>query len=504
MGEEKKYSYYWFYNMVFGEEAIRPRFYEDSNALPSTLRAARSLESGMPLHAQSRSALFVKQGKLLSAYEDDFIHDEPVVRYFPTYQSLTNPELRGYFTWRTALRRGVLQHTHLSYAFLYIYELLNMIGPKTPEDGYRQLLDFQKNYGALDAKILPYLNRWLADYIVYYQLDPVLLADTHDVLIHNSAAVFASLPDRTDEQILDALKMLVPGWLSRSKFYRNNTADMDIILVQVLRKAYAHYASGKYPMVEQFFGRRVVSPLRLFDGAVFHNRIKNAGFTYCPDNSRIFRYKNGSWSVEQYSQNPLCIQRLEDLVKTVDAIMRLRWGSKHPIKQPASPKWLTNAIEAAIEALLTARKAEIAAREAAKIREQNRIQFNFSQLDAIRRDAEVTRDKLIVAEEEEEECTPEIACSEPTTPAPEVAGSPAETSDPPGCPLPSREYRLLQCLLYGRPLDWIRQEGLMLSVLTDSINDILFDTFSDTVLASDDPPELIEDYIDDLKAMVKP
>ena len=44
----------------------------------------------------------------------------------------------------------------------------------------------------------------------------------------------------------------------------------------------------------------------------------------------------------------------------------------------------------------------------------------------------------------------------------------------------------------------------MLSVLTDSINDMLFDTFSDTVLASDDPPELIEDYIDDLKAMVKP
>ena len=90
------------------------------------------------------------------------------------------------------------------------------------------------------------------------------------------------------------------------------------------------------------------------------------------------------------------------------------------------------------------------------------------------------------------------------TPAPKEDSHPTETVDPAGCPLPPQEYRLLQCLLYGQPLDWIRQEGLMLSVLTDSINDILFDTFSDTVLASDDPPELIEDYINDLKAMVKP
>ena len=44
----------------------------------------------------------------------------------------------------------------------------------------------------------------------------------------------------------------------------------------------------------------------------------------------------------------------------------------------------------------------------------------------------------------------------------------------------------------------------MLSVLTDSINEKLYDIFSDTVLTWDDRPEPVEDYMDDLKEMVRP
>lgn len=50
----------------------------------------------------------------------------------------------------------------------------------------------------------------------------------------------------------------------------------------------------------------------------------------------------------------------------------------------------------------------------------------------------------------------------------------------------------------------MRSSGLMLSVLVDGINDKLYDTFSDSVLLGDDPPELIEDYIPDLKEMIHP
>ena len=501
MVDRSKHSYDWFYNKVFGEESIRPRFYEDPKALPSALRAARSLESGMPAHAQSRSVLFVKQAKLLASYEDDYTHEGQVLRYFPTYQSLTDSELRGYFTWRTALRRGDLQKTHLTYAFLYIYELLNLAGPWTPEEAYGLLLEFKGDYGALEPAIHGYLNRWLSDFAVCYRLDPATIGQTPEIQFHNAVAVFSDIPGSTDEAILEALKVLAPGWLKRSKFYRENSSDMEAILVRVLRKTDAHYSTGKRPMVELFCGRRAVMPLRLFENAVVYLKQKNESFLYQPDNSRIFRCNHGVWYVEQNLRSDACLQKLEELVKTVDAMMRPLWGSKHPIQKPTELKWLNRIIESELREFLEARQAEEAARKA---REDARIRFDFSRLDAIRRDAEITRDKLTVPEELEEE--PEAAPEIPEEPAsllpPEAPLS--EEAPGPDCPLPPAETRLLRCLLYGGSLDWIRQEGLMLSVLTDSINDILFEIFSDTVLTPEEPPELIEDYIGDLKEMVKP
>lgn len=44
----------------------------------------------------------------------------------------------------------------------------------------------------------------------------------------------------------------------------------------------------------------------------------------------------------------------------------------------------------------------------------------------------------------------------------------------------------------------------MLSVLVDGINDNLFDLFGDTVLELNSSPQLIEDYIDELKEMIHP
>lgn len=495
--------YSWFYNKVFGAESIRPRFYEEQKEpqekLPSPLRAARSLESGMPAHSQSRSALFVKQAKLLATYEDDYVYDKPVLHYYPTYQSLSDPELRGYFTWRTALRRGELQKTHLTYAFLYIYELLNLTCVPSPEEGYRLLCQFRDSYSPLDSRVLPYLNKWITDFTVHYCLDPQLLTDAPAVRYHNSIAVLANTRGSTDGQLMDAVKILAPNWLKRSKFYREHTADMETVLIRVLKKAELHYASGKYPLVEQFCGHRESFSLRLFESAIFYQKAVKGSFEYRPDASRIFRCKNGIWTVEQNGHSMQPSQKLEDLIKTVDSVMRPLWGSKNPILPATEVKWLTRIIEAEARGLLEARQAEEAAKEAASA---SRIHLDFSRLDTIRRDAAITRDKLIV-DEETDELPPSQAApgSEPDSlPAPEPA--PIASQPVLGSILPPAEYRLVHCLLYGGSLDWVRSEGLMLSVLTDSVNELLYDTFSDTVLTPDEPPELIEDYIDELKEMV--
>lgn len=59
----------------------------------------------------------------------------------------------------------------------------------------------------------------------------------------------------------------------------------------------------------------------------------------------------------------------------------------------------------------------------------------------------------------------------------------------------------MQNLLYGGDMGWVQREGKMVSVLLDSINEILYDTFQDAVI---EDQQVVEDYIDELKEMVKP
>ena len=435
----------------------------------------------MPAYRQSRESIFIKQGKLLAGYEDDYVYNRRVTHYFPTYQSLTNPELRGYFSWRTKLRRGNLQKTSLTYAFLYIYELLNQIGVADPMDGYRKLTEFRDAYGALDDGILPYLNLWLMDYVVYYNLDAGLLADTPQVRFNRGIAVLDSIQSRGDEEVIRAVKQLSPKWLERSKFYREYREDCDTVTVRVLRRMSAHYnARCKKTMVEQYFGSFSQYRVILFDAAVFHERQVEGNRQYKVDENYIYRCRNGLWSVQKYNCLPHSNGKLGDVLKAIDGVMRECYGYGRPIQYKLDTKWILKIIQEEARNLLTEKKAA----------EEKKITIDYSRLARIRSDAAVTRDRLMVEEEAEEEAPP--------------VQTPAPAEEPEDTPLTRDEYRLLQSLLYGRDYGWGRSSGLMLSVIVDGINDKLYDTFSDSVLLGDDPPKLIEDYIADLKEMIHP
>lgn len=474
----------WFYGTVFSDQAISPRAPQEMPCrLPAMLRTARSLENGMAYAWQSREAVFIKQAKLLAGYDDHYAYTAPVRRYYPTYQSLTDAELRGYFSWRTQLRRGNVQKTSLSYAFLYIYELLNQIGTVGPMDGYQKLKAFESAYGALDDGILPYLWQWLFDYIIYYGLDRALLADTRQASLDRSILVLSDMGAHSQEEIFAAVRVLAPRWLARSKLYAGYPAEFERVLVRVLRRVAEHYDTRcKMTFVELYFGRCRSVPARMFDGAVFHDRMKTRSCEYVVDALCTYRCKGGLWTAEKYAADRIPNRKLDALVKTVDAELRLALSVCSPIKAELDTKWIMKLIREETAALQKEKQAA----------EAKRLHLDFGALARIRSDAAVTCERLATEEE--------LDFSEPV---PEVPPAPVP-EDAPATPLSEDEYRLLQCLLYGRDHRWVQERGLMLSVLCDGINEKLYDEFMDSVLLFDGTPELIEDYLDDLKEMVRP
>ena len=464
----------WFRERCFSDESITPRKPEAKEQLPSLLRTARSLEQSW----QRRESVFLQQAKLLEQYEDDYPFDGQLTRYYPTYQSLTDQELRGYFSWRTKLRRGELIKAPLSFAFLYIYELLNQVGADDALDGYRKLTAFRDSYGPLDSGILPYMKYWLRDYVVYYNLEPELLDDPSILTQERGAAVLENIQQENDEAIISALNDLGLKWLNRSKFFATHKKELTTVTARVLRAVAAHCDSRcKKGFVEQYVGSVQTDLEWLFSSAVFCDPLKRTDYEYRLSSRCVYRCRKGQWTSEKFSVSHKQCAKLEDLLKAIDREMRLVFDPKHPLKGELNTKWIQKIIRDEIQRLLQEQKAA----------EAKKITIDRSQLAKIRQDAAITREKLIVEEElEETEETPE---------APEPEDESQDT------PLSPTEYRLMQCLLYGTDRSWVRTEGLILSVLLDSINEKLYDVFQDSVLLED---EIIEDYIDELKEMIRP
>jgi len=498
--DPKRNAAEWLYGSFYKDEAIRPKALQPQEKLPSMLRTARSLENKPGNHWQSRESVFLKQAKLLVSYEDDYAFSANVVRYYPTYESLTDQELRGYFSWRTKYRRGNVQKTSLSFVFLYIYELINQIGIHSPEVGYEKLLSLRDTYGTIDGSILSYLDRWMVHYVVYYGLDQRLLEQLPRVRFDRCISLLEHIEEHSTPEIVDALTTLSPKWLGRSKFYASNKSDMDTVIARVMKRIVRHYNNCKRGFGEQFFGPLGTYEVRLFDTAIFCDPLDRRIYEYIVDDRCVYRCRNGHWTVTQHSLPPKPNTKLGDILKTIDALLREATGYGHPVRPEVNTKWLLKIIREEIDTLLAEKKAA----------EKKKLKLDFSQLDKIRRDAAVTQDKLTVEEEEPEPEEVSLRESLPFFPGEESAQpavlSEEEITEPAApyqdCPLTETEYRLMKSLLYGHDLQWVHGEGHILSVLLDSINDKLYDIFLDTVL--EDGPCLVEDYIDELKEMVTP
>ncbi len=155
------------------------------NFTPPRIREMRQLAK--PAHSEAR--IFHEQGKFMEDFEDDVDFREEVVRYFPTYQAMTDMQLRGYFSWRTCVRKGDVRRTSLSFAFMHIYELLNGIGAATPEDAFRALRAFWEAYRKLDARIDSYVTLWLKDFVIYNALDRSFLDGLPDIVFDKAVVV---------------------------------------------------------------------------------------------------------------------------------------------------------------------------------------------------------------------------------------------------------------------------------------------------------------------------
>ena len=123
-----------FSDRVYTDEPILTTGRQMASYLPDRYREMRAISRWQPGanggsgRWLTEAELFWRQGVFMEDFEDDCPYHGSFKSFFPTYNAMSDRQLRGYFTWRAAVRRGRIEETSLSFAYVYIYELLCGIG----------------------------------------------------------------------------------------------------------------------------------------------------------------------------------------------------------------------------------------------------------------------------------------------------------------------------------------------------------------------------------------
>lgn len=494
---------------IYRDEPVLRTAAQMADFLPLKYREMRKLAKGAPIYYESDSKIFYEQGKFMEDFTDDYRFEGEFLRYYPTYQSMTDRQLRGYFSWRTRVREGIIEKTSLSFVFVYIYELLNQIGVKSPEEGFYTLKKFWYEYQAIDPKINHYLKLWLKDYIIYYGLEKSHLDDFTDVNAGSAVSVLKNIRSHNVDEVFTAINSLSSYNLENSRFFKLHSDDMKTVVYKVFEE-----------LPEKLSGQTVTNQYAMFNAAVFYSPQRHRDCVYEINDACRYICKNGRWTCETVLFLKESSRHIGEILKTIDFLMRHKYGFKSTLKAEKLDNACKDLILEKIDRLLEEKRRKAAPK----------IEIDVTKLNSIRVNALETQKRLIVEDSESEACFAAKLEEKPEgerEPDPESEpiarheyGEAAEsrcfnfnlsatdgvyhagTANPINI-LSSAEYEFTKCLLQGKDYnDLIKTNGLMLSVLIDSINEKLFELFNDTVLIfNDDKPVPVEDYKDELREL---
>ena len=208
-----------FSKTVYQEQPIIMTGSQLKSFVPDAIREARQLAKQGYARNLSVVDVFYEQARLLAGYEDDFEFTGTFSHYYPSYEDMSNEQLRGYFAWRTKVRHGNIEQGSLSFAYVYLYELINLIGVSSAQDAYDTLLAFGNAYRRFDTRFGQLFDTWLDDFVIYYGLDASLLRTrsfakrdaAFDVLLHHEV--------HAEGELFDALVTLGGYAIENSPFF---------------------------------------------------------------------------------------------------------------------------------------------------------------------------------------------------------------------------------------------------------------------------------------------
>lgn len=447
----------------------------------------------------SSEHIFFEQAKFMADFEDDYAFTGSFSSYFPTYAAMSPEQQRGYFSWRAKVRQGDIRPVSASFAFVYMYELLNLIGVNSAEEAFFKLNAFYKAYLPFAPELEQYVPVWLVDMIAFYDLDASLFSAYCELDFEKRLSVVQKGGDAEPEELFEAITTLSSYPITESPFYKEYPAETQAAVCSAFAAMSEKYdKTHKTTFAQNLFGRICAMPYTVFGAAVFFDRTRTPDHKTVLCDNYSFSFINGQCTCYRCWGRRGKSTVASGYLKYTESVLREVFGYEKPLRaEPPAKPFVKIARQAAENAYKTYTD---------KKRAEELKYVDTSLLDSIIVSAEKTRDRLLTDEEKQDDAVPEAVFETDKareTDLPEVKNN-CENETAGSLPLTSDELGFVRLLLVGGEIKpYLKQRGLKLSLVCDSVNEKLYDTFFDNVIDfDDDMPILTEDYAEELAGMI--
>ena len=193
------------FDLAVEEEAEKVEGYYRETAIPG--------RSELPARIEAIYACedFLSAARAMEDYEDNCPFAGTVPLYQPEYRDLTPNELRGYFTWRAALRRGELSPHCDAFVYLYLSELMLGVGAANAAEALDCMDVFASAYfsaGYGSEALQRNFKNWRFEYAVLNRVDAARVrAYENPALRHwdEALTVLREPEKQSDEAVFAAL-----------------------------------------------------------------------------------------------------------------------------------------------------------------------------------------------------------------------------------------------------------------------------------------------------------
>ena len=245
----------------------RERFVEVSPA--GTSQTAKP-SIGITITYEDSRSIFVKDAQKFKSVEGEVASPASFKHYWPTYRDMNPAQQRWYFYWRTQARRGNYVPTDLSYIFVHVYEILNLVEISDPVQAATRIRDLWQAYRGTHAELDRYLPGWGGDLLALKANGTYALAWWESLVDAEGLA----LPDPVLNVIVEKairthgtdklpykIWALLSDYQPRNKFYQTHNTDhqIDAAYEKAIKVANSFYLRTAHKsLIDQFVSDQIL------------------------------------------------------------------------------------------------------------------------------------------------------------------------------------------------------------------------------------------------------